>query len=243
MAAAVGTAVNLTTNDAWVLNSVFNPENSFVQPRVLVNSNLSHITHDPHADLTQAEIAAIRPLHCPEPSRALVETVVADLTNLITAHPTYASAYNNRAQAFALFADSAVSNKIWSDVSSAIRLASPPSPDDEVSQLQGTVLAAAYTQRAKLLWQAAQSVADPIAPFLGHSDTSQVEGIQWEDVSRLDSPELEGLANRDFEMAGRYGNEDARKMGIFTNPYGKLCGEIVRKAMREEMGKAFAFGI
>lgn len=37
-------------------------------------------------------------------------------------------------------------------------------------------------------------------------------------------------------MGGRYGNEVAREMAKGTNPYAKLCGEIVREAMRAEMG-------
>ncbi|KAF2469121.1 uncharacterized protein BDR25DRAFT_289324 [Lindgomyces ingoldianus] len=238
------TVTNLGINDAWVLNSVFNPENSLVQPKVLVNPDLSYISPGPHLDLTalrQAEIAAIRPLDCPDPSRTLIETAVAELTNLISAHPTYASAYNNRAQALALLGESATTCTIWTDTSTAIRLASPPLLENEVSQLQGAILAAAHTQRAKLLWKTAQSKPDSCVPSLGLSGSSQAEDLQWEDVARLNKHELEQLANRDFEMAGKYGNDDARKMGVLTNPYGKLCGGIVREAIREEISKVMVF--
>jgi len=35
-------------------------------------------------------------------------------------------------------------------------------------------------------------------------------------------------------MGGRYGNEMARAMSVATNPYAKLCGGIVKEAMRAE---------
>ncbi|KAF1997261.1 hypothetical protein P154DRAFT_441462 [Amniculicola lignicola CBS 123094] len=217
----MATFTNLSINDAWALNSVFNPENSLVQPKVLINPDLSYISPDPRLDLTalrQAEIAAIRALDCPDPSRDQIETAVGDLTNLISAHPTYPSAYNNRAQALALLGDTATTCTIWTDTSTAIRLASPPSLENEVSQLQGAVLAAAYTQRAKLLWKTAHSKPDL-------------------HVGRLNKHELEQMANLDFEMAGKYGNDNARKMGVLTNPYGKLCGEIVHQAIYTEFVK------
>ncbi len=36
-------------------------------------------------------------------------------------------------------------------------------------------------------------------------------------------------------MGGRYGNDVAREMAVRTNPYAKLCGNIVKEAMRGEM--------
>jgi hypothetical protein len=47
--------------------------------------------------------------------------------------------------------------------------------------------------------------------------------------------QLEEMASRDFEMGGRYGNDVAREMAVRTNPYAKLCGNIVKGAMRGEM--------
>lgn len=46
--------------------------------------------------------------------------------------------------------------------------------------------------------------------------------------------DLEELASRDFMMGGRYGNEIARGLAVATNPTAKLCGSIVREAMRKE---------
>ena len=50
----------------------------------------------------------------------------------------------------------------------------------------------------------------------------------------MDSEMLEELANREFELAGRYRNEQARTMATLTNPYGRLCGGIVQEAMRAD---------
>ena len=48
--------------------------------------------------------------------------------------------------------------------------------------------------------------------------------------------ELEEQASKDFAAAARYGDEVAREMSVRTNPYKKMCGVIVRDALREEMG-------
>lgn len=47
---------------------------------------------------------------------------------------------------------------------------------------------------------------------------------------------LEELASRDFFLGGRYGNRVAGELAVRTNPYAKMCGEIVRGAMGREMG-------
>ena len=46
--------------------------------------------------------------------------------------------------------------------------------------------------------------------------------------------ELEEAASRDFAAAARYGDEVAREMSVRTNPYAKMCGAIVRNALKEE---------
>jgi hypothetical protein len=35
-------------------------------------------------------------------------------------------------------------------------------------------------------------------------------------------------------MGGRYGNEIAKALAVSANPTAKLCGEMVREAMRKE---------
>lgn len=46
--------------------------------------------------------------------------------------------------------------------------------------------------------------------------------------------ELEELASTDFASAARFGDEVAREMSVRTNPYAKMCGAIVKNALREE---------
>ena len=46
--------------------------------------------------------------------------------------------------------------------------------------------------------------------------------------------EFEENASKDFMLGGRYGNEIARNLAVGTNPVAKLCGEMVREAMRKE---------
>lgn len=46
--------------------------------------------------------------------------------------------------------------------------------------------------------------------------------------------EFEEHASRDFMMGGRLGNEVAKQMAVVANPTAKLCGDMVREAMRKE---------
>jgi hypothetical protein len=46
---------------------------------------------------------------------------------------------------------------------------------------------------------------------------------------------IEEMASRDFALGGRYGDEGARAMAVRTSPYAKLCGEIVKEAMKGEV--------
>ena len=47
--------------------------------------------------------------------------------------------------------------------------------------------------------------------------------------------QFEELASRDFSVAGRYGNKTAQQLAIKTNPYAKMCGQIVKEALRQEI--------
>ena len=46
---------------------------------------------------------------------------------------------------------------------------------------------------------------------------------------------LEEMASYDFTLGGRYGNPVAKELAVRTNPYAKMCGAIVRDAMRAEI--------
>jgi hypothetical protein len=46
---------------------------------------------------------------------------------------------------------------------------------------------------------------------------------------------LEEMASHDFFLGGRYGNKAAQQLAVQTNPYAKMCGAIVKEAMRKEV--------
>lgn len=103
---------------------------------------------------------------------------------------------------------------LFTDLSRAIHLSLPPSsPTDPVSAYQARILRTAYSHRAFL--------------YLKASETST-------DLKGLGKNELEELASKDFAAAARYGDEVAREMSVRTNPYAKMCGAIVKNALREE---------
>lgn len=55
--------------------------------------------------------------------------------------------------------------------------------------------------------------------------------MQWRGMGKT---ELEEAASKDFSGAARFGDEVAREMSVRTNPYAKMCGAIVRNALKEE---------
>lgn len=51
--------------------------------------------------------------------------------------------------------------------------------------------------------------------------------------------DFEEAASLDFALGGRFGNEVAKGLAVSTNPTAKLCGQMVREAMKKEYGPAF----
>lgn len=70
------------------------------------------------------------------------------------------------------------------------------------------------------------------------SDQSQCSSPRWLlplELQGLGPDAVEAFARRDLEAAGRYGDEGARDLAVRLNPYAKLCGEVVREAIRGEL--------
>lgn len=44
-------------------------------------------------------------------------------------------------------------------------------------------------------------------------------------------------------LGGRYGNEVAKALAVSSNPTAKLCGDIMRTALREEYGGGVGGGM
>jgi hypothetical protein len=149
------------------------------------------------------------------------------LNKLIEDNPSYASAYANRAQVSRLLEtrapatyNSQNTESILADLSKAISLATPTSPSTPLSAFQAKVLSAAHTHRAYLLYRLARS--------------ENTEGVPGS-LRELSKEELEDMASHDFFMGGRFGDKVAQQMSVYTNPYAKMCGAIVKEAMKEEM--------
>jgi hypothetical protein len=164
------------------------------------------------------------------PTFAAIKIALDSLDKLIENHPSYASAYANRAQANRLLEnhtsaapDLAAIESILSDLSKAISLATPASPSRPVSAFQAKILSTAHTHRAYLLYRISKAENPQALPG---------------SLCNVSNDQLEEMASHDFLMGGRYGDKVAQQMAVHTNPYAKMCGAIVREALKEEM-KAF----
>lgn len=178
---------------------------------------------------------------------------IKSLDDLIERYPDYASARNNRAQALRrLYGDSMLvdgasplphvlikdaehseinqaAQTALSDLDHSVALLSPDSPKASVSPQTAKTLSMALTQRAAIYHMTSKLLASGRSLSV---DSSRREA-SW---GRL---EFEEAASRDFAMGGRYGNEIAKGLAVSTNPTAKLCGQIVREAMKKEYGPAY----
>ncbi|KAB8262759.1 hypothetical protein BDV32DRAFT_120024 [Aspergillus pseudonomiae] len=238
------TKPNLTTNDSAVLQALFDAESS---PSNGITINLSlppfptHLNIDSklHETLKAREVAIVRTLASPNPTPETIQSAINQLSTLITEHPTYPPAYVNRAQALRMListdqAEEAETelftpqnaetvSSLLSDLGEAIGLATPRSPADPVSEVQARLLADAHTHRGYLLLRLAKV----------RKSGEAFEGLgRW---SQLDADRLEEMASRDFFFGGRFGNKVAQQLAVQTNPYAKMCGAIVKEALRKEV--------
>ncbi|KAL2160028.1 hypothetical protein VTH06DRAFT_1683 [Thermothelomyces fergusii] len=178
---------------------------------------------------------------------------VSRLGQLIQNYPQYASARNNRAQALRrLYGDSMLiadaprnpqallqevadgerleaAKTALSDLDHAISLLTPNVAYSRLSPQVARTLSNAHTQRAAIYLMTSKLVGSKTVSV----DSARPEAA-W---SKLD---FEERASRDFAMGGRYGNEIAKALAVSTNPTAKLCGQMVREAMKKEYGPGFA---
>ncbi|KAE9372064.1 hypothetical protein N431DRAFT_439177 [Stipitochalara longipes BDJ] len=180
-------------------------------------------------------------------------TCVERLDELVGEYPNYASARNNRAQALRrIYGDGilvkgnlekptgeampleaeasdedliAASNTTLEDLSTAISLLTPATPFMAISSQAAKTLSQAYTQRGAIYHLTAKHLSKQGTQL--RIDPSRTEA-NWSIV------DFEENASRDFMMGGRYGNEIAKALAVSANPTAKLCGEMVREAMRKE---------
>lgn len=222
----------LSTHDSSVLHALFDSESSPASASSTANIDttlppLPSISLALFTQLQANEVNAIRPLDAPNPPRDAILLAISQLTNLIDSHPANASACNNRAQALRmLYGDDLLqhdvaASSVLASLNQAIELASPSSPTSPVSPFQAKVLASSHTQYAHLFWKASKS-------------SSRSSDLPQQFRGRT-KEELEEMASRHFALGARYGNQIAKEMAVRTNPYAKLCGSIVKEAMRKEL--------
>lgn len=199
------------------------------------------------------QLAGLKPVTDITPVDAYKECL-SGLSALITANPSYASARNNRVQATRrLYGDGmlvigfdpsdhplisegnrqekqAAASQALSDLDTCISLLSPTEPHAQMSPHAVKTLSLAHTQRAAIYLQTSKS--------LERGGELDIQGDRREaSWTKLDFGEA---ASSDFALGGRYGSEIAKGLAVSTNPTAKLCGLIVREAIKKEYGPAFS---
>ncbi|KAI1323806.1 hypothetical protein F5Y16DRAFT_328379 [Xylariaceae sp. FL0255] len=198
----------------------------------------------------EMQLAGLKPLTSSDIVRDY-QAWVQEIGQLISEFPRYASARNNRAQALRrLYGDTMIlagqrdpralakdadekekskaAETALSDLDEAIALLTPRI-FGAISPVAGKTLSLAHTQRAAIYHMTAKMLQSNISIHIG--------GRVEETWMKLD---FETAASRDFALGGRYGNEIAKGLAVSTNPTAKLCGQMVREAMKKEYGPAFA---
>lgn len=223
------TTVNLSSHDACILHTLFDPEGALLES-VKIAPTTATCQLQPPSWIETEERLAVHLLNKEKPDATEVHQAISRLTKIISRDAHYASAYNNRAQATRLLCSiEDLANyplevcSIIADLTMAISCATPATPTAAISEKDAAVLSSAYTHRGYLLWWASRP-STPQGVFRG------IEGLK-----ELSKEELEDFASREFSMGGRYGNKAARELSVRTNPYAKLCGSIVKEALRKEI--------
>lgn len=197
----------------------------------------------------ESQLAKTKP-ETPNPAKEYRECIAA-LGQLISENPKYASARNNRAQALRrLYGDmmalprrsdpralvqgasdterSEAAMIALADLDEAIGLLTPRSLFASISPQASKTLSMSHTQRAAIYHMTAKSLQPN-----EHADVGGRKESNWTRI------EFEEAASRDFASGGRYGNDVAKALAVGTNPTAKLCGQIVREAMKKEYGPGF----
>ena len=232
----------LTLNDNTVLAQLFDPEaapssNIVVDPSlpedpiIRDSADLSRIRSEEKTIIRKVESVLQNSLS--EVTKGL-EQARADLERLLEQHSQAAFLLNDYAQIVRLqygdqilvssMKDRDLASKALNSLDKAIAILSPPTPHDAISPAQSRTLAQAYTQRGALLHAASKALtSNPSLRIIVPS------------LKLNTAVDLAEAASKDFFMGGRYGNEVAKGLAVHTNPTAKLCGQMVKDAMRREL--------
>lgn len=262
------TSVNLSTHDINVLEKIKDPEANPTSG-VITDSSLPR---DPHINdssvynlvvekerqiiqvIQKLEMQFMRTMSDDSTESAIqaYKACASDFDNLISEHPAYASARNNRAQiSRRLYGDAMLlsetqgmpmpiiaqperaerlqaSAKALDDLDISISLLSPANFRTPISPQAAQTLSMAHTQRAAIYLKTSK--------LLSHRSLDIDEKRNESKWSKLG---FEEAAARDLALGGRYGNQIAKELFVSVNPTAKLCGQIVREAMKREYGPSF----
>jgi hypothetical protein len=233
---------SLSANDARILNALFDPE---TLPSSVAQQKDTSSSIDPslpaHPSIPTSQLTSLERQQSEiigrissTSSTAEIDAAIAELNSVIAQWPSYAGAWANRAMLRRMKLEATLSpgknifttsispsesdvEAVFTDLAQAILLSSPSTSSSTaaVSPHAAKVLRTAYSHRAYLYLKAVESEVR---------------------LHRMTRSELEESASKDFAVAAKYGDEVAREMSVRTNPYKKMCGVIVRDALREEMG-------
>ncbi|KAJ6787811.1 hypothetical protein PWT90_09511 [Aphanocladium album] len=201
----------------------------------------------------EAELAQSQSEDADERAVAAYKAAVAQLDALVEEHPRYASARNNRAQVMRrLYGDLMLlsvtasaaamplvpnptreekwraSRRALEDLETSIRLLTPEALSSPMAPTAARTLSSALTQRGAIYLQTGKMLGDRTLDM----DESRRE-------STWSAHRFQEAASHDLALGGRYGNEIAKNLAVSVNPTAKLCGQIVREAMRKEYGPGF----
>jgi hypothetical protein len=262
------TTVSLSTRDINILEKIkdpeFNPEAGVVidatlprDPHIIDTSVYERVVAKERSIIKsiqslELQLSQARSMDGSDSAIRGYQQCVHDLDGLIAEHPAYASARNNRAQALRrLYGDAMLlsvtagmpmplieepeqaeklqaASTFLSDLDSSIRLLTPPTLSTPVSPQTARTLSMAHTQRAAAYLKTAN--------LLSHRSLDIDESRREAAWAKLD---FEEAASQDLALGGRYGNEIAKGLAVSVNPTAKLCGQMVREAMKKEYGPAF----
>jgi len=256
------TTAKLTPNDATILSALFDPESlsssvSAATNTARIDSSLPSLPQIPDSELADLEIKQKEMIARLSANESQIEEVLSikkELDEAISRHSNYPSAYLNRAQvnrislesrpggSDAIFSSENLAqnggrvDELFTDLSAAIKVSSPKSQNDPVSPFQARILRSAHSHRAYLYLKASETLFP--SPFSSDTDSTSGEVALLNALEGLSKTDMEDLASKDFSKAAWYGDEVAREMSVRTNPYARMCGAIVRNAIREERKEA-----
>lgn len=259
--------LSLSKNDINVLQKIKDPE-SDPTATVLIDPSLPRDPHVTDSDAyngvvakerevllsfqkLEMQLANMQPKTVADPVASYREGV-SKLDDIIRDHPNYASVRNNRAQALRrLYGDALLARgessqvlipsptveerldaarTVLDDLDEAVRLLSPATPRSPISPQASKTLSMSYTQRAAIYHATAKKFPN----------MSTLEGPVERRETEWTKMDFEDAAAADFAKGGWFGNEVAKGLAVSANPTAKLCGQMVREAMKKEYGSEYA---